>query len=249
MHGLGDSAEGLEDLAQAWRQQLPHVKFVLPTAPTRAITRFMGQSTTAWFNINSNSDRYQDPCEGLEDSADFVQSLVRAEQALGLPRKRIKPRESAGEEEEGPLGGLLILSAYLPKVHSFTLHGDYRSVPVLHCHGDADQMIRLEWAQKTKTFLDEAGMEHYELKVYRGLGHSVNGEILQEAQRFLSTVLPAEGSAPVPPPLPKEMSVKELKEAIRGLGLVDKAVGLNEKQDLIRVVEDYYREHNLRSDL
>eukprot|EP01039_Chlorochromonas_danica_P012050 gene12050-13683_t len=73
MHGLGDSAEGLEDLAQAWRQQLPHVKFVLPTAPTRAITRFMGQSTTAWFNINSNSDRYQDPCEGLEDSADFVQ--------------------------------------------------------------------------------------------------------------------------------------------------------------------------------
>eukprot|EP01042_Synura_sphagnicola_P027880 gene27880-35986_t len=87
MHGLGDSAEGLEDLAQAWRQQLPHVKFVLPTAPTRAITRFMGQSTTAWFNINSNSDRYQDPCEGLEDSADFVQSLVRAEQALGLPRK------------------------------------------------------------------------------------------------------------------------------------------------------------------
>lgn len=158
LHGLGDSAEGLEDLAQAWRQQLPHIKFILPTAPTRAITRFMGQSTTAWFNINSNSDRYQDPCEGLEESGDFVQSLVRAERALGLPRQRIvlagfsqggalslfsglqKPRESTGEAE-GPLGGLLILSAYLPKVHSFTLHSDYRSVPVLHCHGEADQMV------------------------------------------------------------------------------------------------------------
>jgi lysophospholipase II len=160
MHGLGDSAEGLEDLALMWRNQFPHIKFILPTAPTRPVTLNMGQRMNAWYNINSLDDRQKDPCEGLEDSASFIHSLVESEKSLGLPRSRIMlagfsqggalslfsglqvPDATAASVPE-PLAGILVLSGYLQKSHIFNLHDGYKSVPVFHCHGDADPVVSM----------------------------------------------------------------------------------------------------------
>jgi len=36
--GLGDSANGFLDVAQMFAQQMPHTKFILPTAPTQPVT-------------------------------------------------------------------------------------------------------------------------------------------------------------------------------------------------------------------
>ncbi|RYG62792.1 hypothetical protein EON64_17210, partial [archaeon] len=88
-HGLGDSGEGLEDLAVMWREHLPHIKFILPTAGQRAVTINMGQRMNAWYNISGLDDRAHDSCEGLEESAAFLSSLVRSEVAQGIPRCRI----------------------------------------------------------------------------------------------------------------------------------------------------------------
>jgi hypothetical protein len=51
MHGLGDSADGLSDLAEQWGQQLPHVKFILPSAVPRAVTLNGGMRMNAWYDI------------------------------------------------------------------------------------------------------------------------------------------------------------------------------------------------------
>jgi hypothetical protein len=48
MHGLGDSADGLSDLGESWSRQLPHVKFILPTAENRPVTLNGGMKMNAW---------------------------------------------------------------------------------------------------------------------------------------------------------------------------------------------------------
>lgn len=159
MHGLGDSADGLEDLAKIWRSQLPHVKFILPTAPQRSVTLNMGSRMNAWYNINGLDDRAHDPCEGLEESSSFINSLIQSEQDLGLSRSRILlagfsqggalalftglqlPSGESATHSADPLAGLLILSAYIPKVSAFHYHSGYNSVPVLHCHGEEDPLV------------------------------------------------------------------------------------------------------------
>lgn len=42
MHGLGDSADGMSDLAEMFTKQMPHLKFILPSAPVMSVTLNMG---------------------------------------------------------------------------------------------------------------------------------------------------------------------------------------------------------------
>ena len=48
LHGLGDTASGWADFAPMLQMQMPHVKFVFPTAPTRPITLNGGMKMTGW---------------------------------------------------------------------------------------------------------------------------------------------------------------------------------------------------------
>lgn len=48
LHGLGDTANGWADFAPMLQLQMPHVKFVFPTAPTRPITLNGGMRMTGW---------------------------------------------------------------------------------------------------------------------------------------------------------------------------------------------------------
>lgn len=50
LHGLGDTARGWADFAPMLQMQLPHVKFVFPTAPTRPITLNGGMRMTGWYS-------------------------------------------------------------------------------------------------------------------------------------------------------------------------------------------------------
>lgn len=50
MHGLGDSADGLGDLAEQWGRMMPHIKFILPTAEQRPVTLNGGMRMNAWYD-------------------------------------------------------------------------------------------------------------------------------------------------------------------------------------------------------
>lgn len=82
-------------------------------------------------------------------------------------------------------------------------------------------------------------VENYELKPYPGMQHTVLPEELSDALAFLSKVLPPDDTCAVKPKSVDEMSVKELKAAIRKGGLGSKAVGLTEKREL----QDLLKEH------
>ena len=48
IHGLGDTNQGWLGAAMHLHTQMPHVKFVLPNAPTRPVTLNMGMPMPSW---------------------------------------------------------------------------------------------------------------------------------------------------------------------------------------------------------
>jgi hypothetical protein len=76
----------------------------------------------------------------------------------------------------------------------------------------------------------------YQLKSYPGLGHSLNEHVIRDAMQFLSQRLPNDPSYALPAKDPSEMSIKELKDAIRSAGLSSQAVGFCEKSEFVNLL-------------
>ena len=146
MHGLGDSADGWIDIAEQFHQQLPWVKFIVPSAASRPITMNGGFQMPGWYDIVGLDDRAGESCEGIEDSITLVRDLMSAENKLGIPYDRMM---LAGFSQGGAmslfaglqlpieekLAGLLVMSGYCPGYSKFNLTPGMEDEPVLHCHG------------------------------------------------------------------------------------------------------------------
>jgi Phospholipase/Carboxylesterase len=135
---------------------------------------------------------------------------------------------------------LLLLLLFLRVFHRIT--SGLEDVPVLHCHGEADPVIIPDWAQKTKEHLiNQKGARAYELRTYTGVPHSVSVDIIRDATEFLQRILPDRPELALKPPKPSELSIKQLKEAIKRAGLASKCVGFSEKGEFVSLLEEYYR--------
>ena len=66
-------------LHQYLASQLPHVKFILPTAPTQPVTLNMGMSMPSWYDIIGLDSRSNEVCNGLDDSTDRILGLLEDE--------------------------------------------------------------------------------------------------------------------------------------------------------------------------
>ena len=87
LHGLGDSGQGWQSLAQ--RMNLPHAKFIFPSAPSRPVTINRGASMPAWFDARGVTSGAAEDEEGILQTRDFVHSMVAAEVNAGIPSSRI----------------------------------------------------------------------------------------------------------------------------------------------------------------
>jgi hypothetical protein len=141
---------------------------------------------------------------------------------------------------EHKLAGVLVMSGYLPGASAFNLTPGMEDVPVLHCHGTADPVVQLAWAEKTRDHLLAKGLQKYELRTYPGLQHSCSMKEIADAARFLGSILPFNADLAIPPKDPSTMSVKELKAAIRSAGLTSHAAGFAEKHEFVALLQNYY---------
>ena len=80
------------------------------------------------------------------------------------------------------------------------------------------------------------GVEDYTLESFP-IPHSISPPELQKVLAFMAKVLPPDTSYNVQLKDPKDMSVKELKAAIRKAGL--STVGLMEKSEFIKLLTDF----------
>ena len=78
IHGLGDTAFGWADPVVSWMGSLPHVKFILPTAPEQPVTLNMGHAMPSWYDIKGLGERSDETCDGIEDSRKVTGSNLSA---------------------------------------------------------------------------------------------------------------------------------------------------------------------------
>ena len=112
---------------------------------------------------------------------------------------------------------------------------------MLHCHGNADPVVIIDWAEKTRNHItNDFALKNYDLKTYDGVVHTVTPEIINDTKKFINKILPNEPTAPIAKgKLPRDMSVKELKTAIKSANLSNLAVGFTEKKDYVDLLESH----------
>lgn len=251
-HGLGDTSDGWVDTAEHLASQLPYVKFILPTAPTRKVTMNMGMQMPSWYDITGLDKRSNEHCDGIDESRSRLVRLVDEEMmTTGLPRKRIvlvgfsqggalslyTGMQLGGEE---PLGGIVIMSGYLPHSSAFTISPGLEHTPIFHGHGESDPLVRLDAARESHEMVTNGrGGTDYRLVTYPNLAHSVCPKEIADVLAFLFEVLPPDETCKINVKDPGEMSVKELKVAIVKAGLGGLSIGFSEKREFV----DLLRKH------
>ena len=210
-----------------------------------------GMPCPSWYDITGLDAVSSENVEGIDESVEVVREIINNEISIGVLPSRII---LAGFSQGGALSlftglqlpveckpcGIVVMSGYLCGSSRLNITDGFEDIPILHCHGTGDMVVRYDWAEKTKEALEGKGMKSYDLRTYDGMPHTVNESVLAVVQSFLSVKLPFNADLAIKPKDPSEMSVKELKTAIRNAGLTDKAIGLSEKQEFVFLLKSHY---------
>ena len=193
LHGLGDTAEGWLHGAHFLAESLPETRFLLPTAPVQPVSLNGGMAMPSWYDIRGLGERADEPCDGIDDSRKTVQSLIQAQLDEGLTHEKII---LAGFSQGGALSlytglsldyriaGIVCMSGYLPFTRSFRATPEALQTPVLHCHGSADQMVQLSWAEAGVESLRRQNVK-VDFRLY-DMGHSACEEELEEVGDWMA---------------------------------------------------------------
>lgn len=153
LHGLGADRYDFQPVAQILQKKLPSTRFILPQAPTQAVTINGGYAMPSWYDILSMSPARAINKEQMEASTQRVIGLIEAQRDGGIDPARIflagfsqggaVVYHTAFLRWQGPLGGVLALSTYAPTFNEqMTLSVSQRSIPVYSLHGQHDDVVQ-----------------------------------------------------------------------------------------------------------
>jgi len=212
VHGLGDSGHGWKPVADTLKADpsLQHVKWVLPHAPNQAVTANFGMVMPAWFDLRSFELGQEEDEKGLLESSKKLGDLISAEVDSGISSERIvlggfsqggAMALLTGLTSERKLGGIAVLSGFLPLSHKFKgmLSDHAKTIPIFWGHGADDPLVRAKFATRSVEFLrsqcnvsetDGEALAGLKFKMYPGLEHSSSPEELSDLKSWLKSVVP-----------------------------------------------------------
>lgn len=152
LHGLGADRYDFLPVAEALQETLLSTRFVLPQAPTRAVTINGGYEMPSWYDIKAMSPARSISIEELEESAKMVTDLIDEQKSSGIDPSRIFLAgfsqggavvfHTAFLKWQGALGGVLALSTYAPTFgDELELSASQQRIPVLCLHGVEDEVV------------------------------------------------------------------------------------------------------------
>lgn len=152
LHGLGADRYDFMPVAEALQESLLTTRFILPQAPTRAVTVNGGYAMPSWYDIMAMSPARAIDHDQLEVSAQTVLSLLEGQRDSGIDPARIflagfsqggaVVLHAAFKRWQGPLGGVLALSTYAPTfTDSMQLSDSQKRIPVYCLHGSMDNVV------------------------------------------------------------------------------------------------------------
>jgi len=193
LHGLGADGHDFEPVVPELRLEAP-VRFVFPHAPVRAVTINNGMRMRAWYDIFQFGGGAEDD-KGIRESQARLEELIEEQP---VPHGRIV---LAGFSQGGAIvlqtalrqkervAGVMALSTYLPLAPTVGKEKTEASLqtPIFMAHGQFDDLIPLQRAQRSKEFLEQSGyrIEWHEYP----MPHSVCAEELAHISAFLRKVL------------------------------------------------------------
>lgn len=191
LHGLGDTGQGWCDNLRS--MNLDHLRIVCPTASTVPVTLNGGFPMPSWFDIFGLGMDVKEDEAGIKAASDNLKLLIDEEVKRGIPVERIVV---GGFSQGGAVAlhatltgdkavaGVAAFSTWLPlhKTLPAQVTDVGRSIPILQCHGDSDQMLPIMVGRMTAAFLSSNSKSH-EMKVIPGMAHSSS---LEEMQHFSS---------------------------------------------------------------
>jgi len=196
LHGLG--ADGYDFAPVVDMLNLAQVRFILPHAPSMAVTRNNGYVMPAWYDLYSPSESQQEDLAGITRSEDYLNSLIENEIKRGIASDKIV---LAGFSQGGAialhsatrypnkLAGVLALSTYLPLKATLAkqAHAANLATPIFMAHGRADDIISLDRALASRLSLQESGftVQWHEY----AMAHSVCAEEINDIRLFLTGLL------------------------------------------------------------
>ena len=169
LHGLGADRYDFMPVAEILQQSLLTTRFVLPQAPTRAVTINGGYAMPSWYDIKAMSPARSISEEELEESADRVIQLIEAQRQSGIDSNRIFLAgfsqggavvfHTAYLKWQGPLGGVLALSTYAPTFSEvLPLSASQQRIPALCLHGQYDEVVQNAMGRTAYERLKAAGV-------------------------------------------------------------------------------------------
>eukprot|EP00270_Netrium_digitus_P003435 TRINITY_DN13978_c0_g1_i1.p1 TRINITY_DN13978_c0_g1~~TRINITY_DN13978_c0_g1_i1.p1 ORF type:complete len:348 (-),score=69.96 TRINITY_DN13978_c0_g1_i1:235-1254(-) len=218
LHGLGDTGDGWRTAADMLAAALPHVKWVLPTAPVRNVTCNGGFPCTAWFDIFGLSEEAPEDVRGLDAAASFVGKLLDDERQLAEKNGRQISLALGGFSQGGalslhyatklvgsnstdvlkvPLSAVVCVSGWLPNAKDFKMAEAGKSIAqdlnILMCHGRNDMVVQHSFGSKSALHLQSVGFSRLQFRTYVGVAHEVNKAEMTDIARWLQQQLPLYG--------------------------------------------------------
>lgn len=199
MHGLG--ADGNDFVPIIEELDLPEtiaIRFIFPHAPKQPVTVNGGFIMRAWYDIRSADLDHAEDAVGLKRSEQLITQLIEKEKSRGIASENII---LAGFSQGGvmslfvglryaeKLGGVMVLSGYLPLAHQFEsdIYPANHTTPIFIGHGNEDMIVPMQLANKSKQQLITQGylVEWHEYN----MAHSVCSAELTDISKWLQRVL------------------------------------------------------------
>ena len=195
LHGLGADRYDFLPVAEALQETLLTTRFVLPQAPTRAVTINGGYAMPSWYDIKAMSPARSISEQELNESADTVVALIEAQKSAGIDASRIFLAgfsqggavvfHTAYLKWQGALGGVIALSTYAPTFSDeMELSASQQRTPALCLHGQYDEVVQNSMGRTAYEHLKRLGVsvtwQEYPM------GHEVLPEELRDIGAWLT---------------------------------------------------------------
>ena len=199
LHGLG--ANGHDFVPIVPELHIPQslgVRIVFPHAPVRPVTINGGMSMRAWYDVRNTDLRSEEDAASINDSATIIEQYIATEVNAGIHSEKIvlagfsqggAMALHTGLRQESRLGGILVLSGYLPLPERFReeVRISNKTVPIMMCHGTFDPVIPASAGKQSHDFLEQEG---YMVSWHSyPMEHSVCLEEIQDAGTWLQSIL------------------------------------------------------------
>ena len=169
LHGLGADRYDFLPVAEALQETLLTTRFVLPQAPTRAVTINGGYAMPSWYDIKAMSPARSISEQELNESADTVVALIEEQKRAGIDASRIFLAgfsqggavvfHTAYLKWQGALGGVLALSTYAPTFsNELELSASQQRTPALCLHGQYDEVVQNSMGRTAYEHLKRLGV-------------------------------------------------------------------------------------------